>query len=561
MIAADSSLDTLRDALRGRFAIDRLLGRGGMGAVYLARDIELDRSVAIKVLPQEFATVPDLRERFLRETRTAASFSHPNIVPVFGIEDRPGLLAFAMGYVEGESVADRVKRSGPMSVKEIVRLLQDVGYALAYAHGRGVVHRDIKPDNIMLERATGRALLMDFGISRTITTQTVVQGLTRVGEVVGTPEFMSPEQAAGDELSGRSDLYSLGLVAWFAATGKLAISGESTQKIIVRQITETIPPIGEQRADLPAPLAAAIDRCLRKDPDERFASAEALVDTLDAAQVVAPEVPLPIRVFGEEAATAGLVLLGGTVIGVLFYFFLTARFQWDLEVILPVVLFGAVVWARLAQTVQMARRLALRGFGVAEVQRGLATILDDHDADRAQLRADATIVARRRKQIGILAVLLASTWIMEWYVRSFQRTLIEPGVFRVSRPGVVMLYSANITRGMAIVGLVRSPLRRSIGERIFRLFWLGWPGRLVLQLSRRGVPSVRSGGVTLPRALTPALASPAVIASNSLIRPTGSAEPNAEIAPVREGTTIESRMTDLETRVHVLEQQNRAIEG
>ena len=161
----------------------------------------------------------------------------------------------AMGYVEGESLAERVKRAGPLSIKEAVRLLQDTGYALAYAHGRGVVHRDIKPDNIMLERATGRALVMDFGISRTISNAPVADtGLTRVGEVVGTPEFMSPEQASGDRVDGRSDLYSLGLVAWYAVTGQLAISGETTQKVLVKQLTETLPPIVSARADLPTPL-------------------------------------------------------------------------------------------------------------------------------------------------------------------------------------------------------------------------------------------------------------------------------------------------------------------
>ena len=146
-----------------------------MGAVYLARDLRLDRPVALKVLPAEFAGDSSLRERFLRETRTAASFSHPNIVPVHAVEERDGLLAFAMGFVEGESVAERVRRAGPLDVRSIVRLLQDIGYALAYAHGRGVVHRDIKPDNIMLERATGRALLMDFGISRSIVAKVEAQ--------------------------------------------------------------------------------------------------------------------------------------------------------------------------------------------------------------------------------------------------------------------------------------------------------------------------------------------------------------------------------------------------
>ena len=187
-----TSIDDIRRQLGDRYAVERELGRGGMGAIYLARDLKLDRLVALKVLPLEFANDPSLRERFLRETRTAASFSHPNIVPVHAVEEREGLLAFAMGFVEGESVTQRVRRMGPLDVRSIVRMLQDVGYALAYAHGRGVVHRDIKPDNIMLERATGRALLMDFGISRTITTTVETHGLTRVGEVVGTPEYMSP---------------------------------------------------------------------------------------------------------------------------------------------------------------------------------------------------------------------------------------------------------------------------------------------------------------------------------------------------------------------------------
>src|SRR6188768_4073591 len=192
---ADTLIDDLRHRLGDRYEIVRELGRGGMGTVLLARDRALDRPVALKVLPPEFAAQSDLRERFLRETRMAAGFSHPNIVPVFAVEDRPDLLAFAMGYVEGESVAQRVRRSGPLTTREAVRLLQDVGYALSYAHGRGVVHRDIKPDNVMLERATGRAMVLDFGISRSMTHAAhaaPASNLTRVGEVVGSPEYMSP---------------------------------------------------------------------------------------------------------------------------------------------------------------------------------------------------------------------------------------------------------------------------------------------------------------------------------------------------------------------------------
>ena len=160
-----------------------------------------------------------------------------------------------------------------MDPRSVARMLTDVAYALAYAHGRGVVHRDIKPDNIMIERATGRALLMDFGISRTISTQVEAAGLTRVGEVVGTPEYMSPEQASGDNVDGRSDLYSLGLVALFALTGRPAITGETTQQIIVRQLTEKLPPTKSLRADLPDALAEAIDRCVMKDHRRRASRA------------------------------------------------------------------------------------------------------------------------------------------------------------------------------------------------------------------------------------------------------------------------------------------------
>ena len=268
-----ATLERIRGAVGSRYHIERELGRGGMGSVYLARDLRLDRPVALKVLPPEFAEQSALRERFLLETRTAARFSHPNIVPVYAVEESPDVIAYAMGFIEGETLTERVQRTGPLPAREIVRLLQDVGYALAYAHGRGVVHRDIKPDNIMLERATGRALVMDFGISRSILKPQSVTALTRVGEVVGTPEYMSPEQASGDHVDGRSDLYSLGLTAHFAATGRVAVTGETTQKILVKQLTEPIPPISESRSGLPAAPADAIDRCVKKDPAARFATA------------------------------------------------------------------------------------------------------------------------------------------------------------------------------------------------------------------------------------------------------------------------------------------------
>lgn len=481
------TITDLHAAIGDRFSIERLLGKGGMGAVYLARDRQLDRPVAIKVLPPEFAQQSDLRERFLRETRTAASFSHPNIVPVFSVEDRDGLLAFAMGYVEGESVADLVKRSGPMSVRDTVRMLQDVSYALAYAHSRGVVHRDIKPDNIMIERATGRALVMDFGISRSISATVATPSLTRVGEVVGTPEYMSPEQASGDAIDGRSDLYSLGLVAWFALAGRPAITGDSISKVLVKQLTEAVPPIAQLRADVPALLADVIAQCTNKAPEARYATADELVERLDSSALRSADVPLPIRLFAEEASQAGMVLVGAIVIGFLLLLVLEQAYDSNLDRILPMVLFCAVIWGRLAVLVQQARRLARRRFSISEIQAGFAAVLAEREAERAQLRADAAAVRHRRKQVIILGSLFLASFAIRWYVLNTMRTEYSPGMFSVSMPGAIMLYSVYVIRGLAIVGLLNSPLRRGVGESVFRLFWLGAGGRAVLRLAGRGV--------------------------------------------------------------------------
>ena len=481
------AITDLNAAIGDRFSIERLLGQGGMGAVYLARDRQLDRPVAIKVLPPEFAQQSDLRERFLRETRTAASFSHPNIVPVFSIEDRDGLLAFAMGYVEGESVADLVKRSGPMSVRDTVRMLQDVSYALAYAHSRGVVHRDIKPDNIMIERATGRALVMDFGISRSITAAVATPSLTRVGEVVGTPEYMSPEQASGDTIDGRSDLYSLGLVAWFALAGHPAFTGDSISKVLVKQLTEAVPPIAQLRADVPALLADVIAQCTNKTPESRYATADELVERLDTSALRSADVPLPIRLFAEEASQAGMVLVGAIIIGFLLLLVLEQAYDSSLDRILPMVLFGAVIWGRLAVLVQQARRLARRRFSISEIQAGFAAVLAEREAERAQLRADAGAVRHRRKQVVILGSLFVASFAIRWYVLASMRREYSPGLFSVSLPGAIMLYSAYVIRGLSIVGLLNSPLRRGVGESVYRLFWLGAGGRAVLRLAGRGV--------------------------------------------------------------------------
>ena len=502
----------IEKVLGDRYRIERELGRGGMGAVYLARDLRLDRLVALKVLPPEFAANNGLRERFLRETRTAASFSHPNIVPVHAVEEHDGVLAFAMGFVEGESVAERIKRQGPMDPRGVARMLTDVAYALAYAHGRGVVHRDIKPDNIMIERATGRALLMDFGISRPISTTLETAGLTRVGEVVGTPEYMSPEQASGDSVDGRSDLYSLGLVALFALTGRPAITGETTQQIIVRQLTEKLPPAKSMRADLPDALAEAIDRCVMKEPASRFESAESLVEQLDRAQLAAPEVPLPIRLFAHEAGTLGLVLAFFIIIGWLMYGLAAENeTRSTFDSLLPLIVLLGVVITRVMQASSEARRMAVAGFSVADVLKGMRAVVDKREEMRAQLRPNVEVQKRRRWTVRIALAQVVVSIVLFWAAMQL-RVQVGPRSYDVGIGATTMVITSLILFGVSFVLLLRSPFRMPVGERLFRMIWLGAFGRWFLRRAARGL----TPGVTASTGTTGATATaprPAVIAT------------------------------------------------
>ena len=472
-----------RTALAERYAIERELGRGGMGAVYLARDRRLDRPVALKVLPREFAEVPDLRERFLRETRLAAGFSHPNIVPVFAIEEHAGLLAFAMGFVEGESLAARVAREGPLSARDAVRLLQDVAYALAYAHGRGVVHRDIKPDNIMIERATGRALVMDFGIARTIATAPDQSGLTRVGEVVGTPEYMSPEQATGDVVDGRADLYSLGLVAWYALTGRTVFTGETTQRILVRQLTEAIPSLATARSDLPAALTAVIDRCCAKEASERYPTAEALVEALEAAQLAGPVVPVAVRLLVPELTA---VLVRGLTALVLTVYGTSRLLAYGNGNVFSVALIAlALTWVKALSTVQEARRLARSGFTPAVLHRMLHVVQAERDEVRAQRRLDGALVARRRRRVRVAGSLLLLLLASEAAVLR-QARIIDGDANLTGRLDVLVFFAAMLGCAVAAAVLASSPFRRPVTEQLFRITWTSRLGRGLLGLMMRG---------------------------------------------------------------------------
>lgn len=288
-------------ALQGQFRVERELGRGGMGVVYLAQEMQLERLVALKVLPAHHANQPDTRERFLREARTAAKLAHPNVVPVYRADEAGGTAFFAMAFVDGESLGDRVRDRGPLPPADAVPILRAAAWALAYAHARGVVHRDVKPENILLERSTGRTLVTDFGIAHHTAVSDDAR-LTQDGYVLGTLHYMSPEQVSGDRLDGRSDLYALGVVAYQVLSGRLPFEGLTMPAVFVAHATKPAPPLRDVAPAIPPMLAAVVDRCLAKHPDERYPTGEALAEALERAIV---QTSGPLRP-DEPALPAGL---------------------------------------------------------------------------------------------------------------------------------------------------------------------------------------------------------------------------------------------------------------
>lgn len=282
----------LQAALAGEYSLQRELGRGGMGVVYLARDVQLDRDVAIKVLPTQLARTAEARDRFVREARMAAGLSHPHIVPIHRVGEARGFVFFVMSYVDGETLGERLRTRGPLPPADATRVLREVAWALAYAHGRGIVHRDVKPDNILLEAGTGRALVTDFGIAHGGTGHNPA---TDPGRIMGTAHYMSPEQAANEPVDGRSDIYALGVVGYLAVSGRLPFGSATLHGVLLRQATEAPPSVMRAAPGLPPALGAAIDQCLARNPAARFTDGEALAAALVPAAETRPALPPALR--------------------------------------------------------------------------------------------------------------------------------------------------------------------------------------------------------------------------------------------------------------------------
>ncbi len=372
-----------------------------MGVVWLARDVALDRPVAIKALLPELAGQQDLRERFLREARTAASLSHPNVVPIHIVEERGEVVLFVMGWVDGETLGARIDRVGRLTGAAVARMVQEVAWALAYAHRLGIVHRDIKPDNIMLERDSGRAMVMDFGIARP-----AVGIREAVAEVVGTAHYMSPEQATAEPVDGRSDIYSLGVTAFQALAGSVPFDGPSVTSVLAKQVTEAAPPIATLRPELPPALARAVDRCLAKEPADRFASGEELAVAIAPSAAGPPAAPPQIRrlvrLMSAVAASGGLTMAGLYVLSE------APELRVDVTATLLALMFGPLALL-LGKLVRFTRDSIRDGFGFRDLENAL---IHEARARREEPYLEGTEKANRHMARHDAPFVRATPWVL-----------------------------------------------------------------------------------------------------------------------------------------------------
>jgi serine/threonine protein kinase len=278
--------DQVQANLGAAYTVEHELGGGGMSRVFVAHDATLDRRVVLKVLPPDLAAGVSL-ERFQREVRLATQLRHPNIVQVLGAGQAGALPYYVMPFVEGESLRDRLRRVGQLPVDEAVRIACEVARALDYAHGLDIVHRDIKPENVLLHK--GQAVVADFGICRAITNASDADPITLAGMAVGTPQYMSPEQAAGERaIDGRSDVYSLGCVLYEMLVGEPPFTGPTAQAVIAKRFAGAVPSIRVVRPTVPTEVERAVLRALALAPEDRFQTGGQFAEALMTAVVAFP---------------------------------------------------------------------------------------------------------------------------------------------------------------------------------------------------------------------------------------------------------------------------------
>ncbi len=482
----------LQEVLAGRYSLERELGRGGMGIVYLAKEVSLDRPVALKILPPELAARPQARERFLNEARTAAKLSHPNIVPIFAVDEVNDVVLFAMAYIEGETLGERIRARGPRPPSEVARTLREVAWALAYAHAQGVIHRDVKPDNILLESGSGRALVADFGIAR------VAKNVEGEGQALtsGTVEFMSPEQAKGEVVGAASDMYSLGVVGYYALSGKFPFEGSTPQVILAKHISEPAPPVAAAAPGVPGRLARAIDCCLNKDPAQRFASDAELAEALSQTLPQRRELPVPLRIFVSQQGRIGA---GGALLYLLILAIISGvageAAPLGLETLVGYGVFvGGLTIVPAGVVLNKVRRLLRAGYGPDE----LAVALKE---EIARKREEGAFEFGHGPSLyeRIVRYLCATSFVVAAGATVAMSVLAGPAGPWLYTLGLTVAFSLTTGIGTGVLALMRLERRRNIDGQLRSWFWKSRLGRGVFKLAGLGLRRVPDAGAATYR--------------------------------------------------------------
>lgn len=468
-----STAATLQEAVAGRYDIESEIGSGGMATVYLARDLKLDRSVAIKVLRPDLSYYTGARARFLQEARVAARLSHPNVVRVFTVEEHGDLAFFVTEYVDGGTVKDAVRREGPLPPYKAAEIVRDVAWALGYAHDHAIVHRDVKPDNILLDRSTGRALIGDFGIA--LLEQR--HELTSEGMAMGTADYLSPEQAAGGEVDARSDIYSLGATAFFMLTGRPPFVASTDDKILMMHRSQPAPSVAAFRPDVPESLSRIVDSCLQKHPGDRYAHSRSIADELGeflaGRYVVEPEIRSLVSMTAHTASRlVVLIPLSGLIVYALeglsrfgvADIFLLIWIVWIvyLEIVVrPITLFST------------ARRILKEGITYEEFRERVLADLASHPPDSPEHPVTRLIL---RFTIGLLAILASAAAL----VLATTETVAEHAHVGLRSVGVALLMVTVGLVGSLIISISGGP---KIDDLLRRIIWGGSVGGFLFKVA------------------------------------------------------------------------------
>ena len=466
--APDQLFLEFQRVLAGQYSLDHELGRGGMGVVYLARDVALDRSVAIKLLPPILAAQPAFRERFLREARTAARLSHPHVVPIHTVAEREGFVYFVMGYVPGRTLGQRVRDNGPLRPDEAARILREVAWALGYAHAQGVVHRDVKPDNILLEEPSGRAMVTDFGIAQ-VADADPISG----GHRAGTRGFMSPEQTDGAPLDGRSDLYALGLVGVYVLTGGGVAEGEDAERAL---------------AVAPGWLRQALGRCLEEDREERFDDAGLLAEALVPQSAAVTEMPAALRIWLTRTQPLVIVaslwslfmLVGAVMMGIQ-----VARGTLPFGKLIAQALFFVGPWAvlGLARLFETRRALAA-GYGLADLRAAATAEAVRKREEFAYEAATPTVIGRVARHLAILSI---GSLLGLAALEAVEAIALSNALMNRIGIGLALFAAASGVVGIVMPGRwSERDVPSDLGARFWKSRFAGWVTRIAgLGLGRR----------------------------------------------------------------------------